>query len=67
MGKVSALTVFLLQPGAKDYTFLDQAMEEFRHGLDSIFMNSVKTLSWIHPLMSLAQLSSSLSRDSLLC
>ena len=43
MGKVSAITHFLLEPGCEDYSFLDQAVEDFEHGLDSILMDSVET------------------------
>ena len=43
MGKVSALTHFPLEPGCKDYSFLDQAVTDFKHGFDSILMNSSNT------------------------
>ena len=41
MGKVSSLTNFPLEPGCKDYSFLDQA--DLEQGLDAIFTDSIKT------------------------
>ena len=35
-GKVSSLTHFPLEPGCEDYAFLDQAVTDFKQGLDSI-------------------------------
>ena len=35
-GKVSSLTYFPLEPGCEDYAFLDQAVADFKQGLDSI-------------------------------
>ena len=43
-GKVSSLTHFPLEPGCEDYAFLDQAVADFEHGLDSILTDSLKTL-----------------------
>ena len=42
-GKVTSLTHFLLEPGCEDYAFLDQAVADFKQGLDSIFTDSLKT------------------------
>ena len=42
LGKVLRLTYFLLEPGCKDYSCLDQEVEEYEHGLDSILTGSVK-------------------------
>ena len=49
--KVSMLTNFLLEPVCEQYSFLDQAVNDFEHGLDSIPAGSVN--NWMHPLMSL--------------
>ena len=43
MGKVYALTHFSLEPGCEDYCFLDQAVEDFEHGLDSILKDLTDT------------------------
>ena len=43
-GKVSSLTHFTLEPGYEDYAFLDQAVADFKQGLDSILTDSLKTL-----------------------
>ena len=43
MGKFSTLTHFLLHPGCDDYSFLDQAVKDFEHGLDSILTDSSET------------------------
>ena len=42
-GKVSSLTHFPLEPGCEDYAFLDQAVAEFKQGLDSILTDSLDT------------------------
>ena len=42
-GKVSTLNHFLLEPGCVDYSFLDQAVEDFKLGLDSFFTESTGT------------------------
>ena len=42
-GKVSSLTHFPLEPGCEDYAFLDQAVADFKQGLDSILTNSLET------------------------
>ena len=42
-GKVSSLTHFPLEPGCEDYAFLDQAVAEFKQGLDSILTDSLET------------------------
>ena len=44
MGKMWTLTQFPLEPGCEDYSFLDQAVKDFEHGLDSILNNWVETL-----------------------
>ena len=44
MGKLSTLTHFPLETGCEDYSFMDQAVEDHEHGLDSICMDSVNTL-----------------------
>ena len=43
-GKVSSLTHFPLEPGCKDYAFLDQGVADFKQGLDSILTDSLETL-----------------------
>ena len=43
MGKVSTQAHFLLEPGCDDYSFLDQAVIVFEHGLDSSLTDSVIT------------------------
>ena len=40
MGKVSAITHFPLKPGCQNYTYLDQAVEDTEHDLDSILTDS---------------------------
>ena len=42
-GKVSSLTHFPLEPGCEDYAFLDQAVANFKQGLDSILTDPHKT------------------------
>ena len=42
-GKVSTLTHFSLKEGCKDYTFLDQALTGFEHGLDSVPTGTINT------------------------
>ena len=39
-GKMPILTHFPLEPGCKDYSFLDQAVGDSKHELDSIVMDS---------------------------
>ena len=41
-GKVSSLTHFPLEPGCEDYVFLDQAVADFKQGLDCILTDSLK-------------------------
>ena len=43
MGKVSTLNHFPLEPCHKDYTFLDQAVEDLKHGLYSILKDFINT------------------------
>ena len=43
-GKVSSLIHYPLEPGCEDYAFLDQAVADFKQGLDSIPTDSLKTL-----------------------
>ena len=43
-GKVSSLTHFPLETGCEDYAFLDQAVADFKQGLDSILTDSLETL-----------------------
>ena len=57
MGKVSTLAHSLLELGCQYYSFLDQAMEEVEHGLDSTFMIPSRILNWMHPFMSLILMS----------
>ena len=65
MGSVSTLTHLGLEPGCEDYSFLDQAVKHFEHGLDSILMHShqnTKTgcilwLSWYYAFFSLFRVS----------
>ena len=42
-GKLFTLTHFPLEPSSEDYSFLDQAVEDFEHSLDSILTDSVNT------------------------
>ena len=42
--KVSSLTHFPLEPGCEDYALLDQAVADFKQGLDSILTDSFDTL-----------------------
>ena len=46
MDKVSALTHFQLEPGYDDYSFLDQAVKDFEHGLDSILSGELEASFW---------------------
>ena len=41
---MSPLTHFPLEPGCEDYAFLDQAVADFKQGLDSILTDSLRTL-----------------------
>ena len=41
-GKVSSLTLFPLEPGCEDYSFLDQVVADFEKGLDSILTDSIE-------------------------
>ena len=41
MGKLSTLIHLPLEQICEDYSFFDQAVEDFEHGLDSIFTNSI--------------------------
>ena len=43
MDKVSTLIHFQLEPGYKDYSLLDHAVENFEQGLDSILTDSIDT------------------------
>ena len=43
-GKVSSFTHFPLEPRCEDYAFLDQAVDDFEQGLDSILTASLETL-----------------------
>ena len=43
MGRVSTSVHFMLELGCEDCIFLDQAVEEFEHGLGSNFMDAVNT------------------------
>ena len=43
-GKVLLLTHFSLEPGCEDYAFLNQAVADFKQGLDSILIDSLETL-----------------------
>ena len=40
---MSSLTHFPLEPGCEDYAFLDQAVTDFKQGLDSILTDSLET------------------------
>ena len=42
-GNVSSLTHFPLEPGCEHYAFLDQAVADFKQGLDSILTDSLET------------------------
>ena len=42
-GKVSSLTHFPLEPGCEDFAFLDQAVADFKQGLDSILTDPLET------------------------
>ena len=41
---MSSLTHFPQEPGYEDYAFLDQAVVDFKQGLDSILTDSLETL-----------------------
>ena len=43
-GKVTTLTHFPLELRCEDYSFSDQAVEDFKQGLDSVLKDSIKTL-----------------------
>ena len=43
-GKMSSLTHLQLEPGYEDYSFLDHAVADFEQVLDSILIDSIKTL-----------------------
>ena len=43
LGKLSTLTHFPLKLGCEDYSFLDQTVKDFKHGLDIILMDFVDT------------------------
>ena len=43
MGKMSALSHFTLVPGCEDYSFLDQAVEDFECDLDSVLTSTIDT------------------------
>ena len=40
---MSSLTHFPQEPGCEDYAFLDQAVADFKQGLDSILTDSLET------------------------
>ena len=40
---LSRLTNFPLEPGYEDYSFLDKAVKDFEHGIDSILTGCVNT------------------------
>ena len=42
-GKVLTLTHLPFEPGCEDYFFLEEAVRNFDHSLDSILMDSVDT------------------------
>ena len=46
MEMVSTLTHFPLEPGCADYSFLDQAVKNFEHGIDSFLTDSIDTPQW---------------------
>ena len=52
-GEVSTLVHSPQEPECEDYSFLDQAVENFEHCLDSIIMHSVDTPNLMHSLMRL--------------
>ena len=41
--KMSTLTQFPLEPRCEDYYFLDQALKDFEHGLDSVIRDHIDT------------------------
>ena len=43
MVKISKLIYFPLEPGCEDYSFLDQAVKGFGHGLNSILTDYINT------------------------
>ena len=43
MGKVSTVTYFLLEISCEDSSFLDQPVEDYEQGLDSILADSTET------------------------
>ena len=42
-GKVLSLIHFPLDPGCEDYSFVDQAVDDFEQGLNSILIDSIET------------------------
>ena len=43
MGKVAILHYFPFEPVSEDYSILDQVVENFEHGIDSILISSIDT------------------------
>ena len=65
MGMVSSLNHFPLEPGCKDYSFLDQGVAEFEQGLDSILTDSIERLELATSMDELGVFTSSISSGSL--
>ena len=40
---MSSLSHFPLEPGCEDYSYLDQAVEDFEHGFNSFLTDSINT------------------------
>ena len=66
-GKVLSLTHFPLEPGCEDYAFLDQAVTDFKQGLDSILTDSLETPELETSLEELDAISSSSVPSGFLC
>ena len=62
---MSTLTHFPLEPDCEDYSFLDQAVEDFEHGMDSILTDSTDTLGLDASFDETDTMSSSVSSDFL--
>ena len=60
-GKVWSLSHFPMEPGCEDYSFLDQAVADFKQGLDSIFTDSIETSELDTSLDELNAITSSVS------
>ena len=65
MGKVSTLTHFPLEPSCEEHYFLDQVVKDFKHGLDSIIIDSIDTPELDAPIEEAGVMPSSVSSEFL--